>query len=332
MMRITAFALCCFSLGCTFLTRANCGDGVIDQNNDETCDDKNLNNDDGCDSLCKIEPGFVCPVPGKDCIKSCGNGQVDDEFNEECDDGDATSGDGCSANCEVEPGFVCPNDGQDCISLCGNNQIDADEECDGAQLSVPDCDALPGNQFNVGALSCNDDCSFNTSQCILAICPNGLTEPGEECDDDNAVDTDGCTSLCVSGPVCDDNAFQNNERNFATAAATGHCYFMIDDGRDFGEAEGDCASRGGHLASIADADENNIVAQVADQSVWIGANDQSNEDTFVWTDNTTFVFENFNFGQPDDFGTEDCVEMFDNGGWNDVGCGFDRRPVCEILP
>lgn len=35
-----------------------CGNGV--REDDEECDDKNLDNEDGCSSMCKEEPGYTC--------------------------------------------------------------------------------------------------------------------------------------------------------------------------------------------------------------------------------------------------------------------------------
>src|SRR5690606_33095489 len=37
----------------------------------------------------------------------------------------------------------------------------------------------------------------------LPTCGNGIVEPGEECDDGNADETDACTSLCHA-PTCND--------------------------------------------------------------------------------------------------------------------------------
>jgi len=48
----------------------------------ETCDDGNLNNNDGCSNMCILE---------------CGNGSL--EGNETCDDSNTNSDDGCSSSC-----------------------------------------------------------------------------------------------------------------------------------------------------------------------------------------------------------------------------------------
>lgn len=70
-----------------------CGNGILDEGNDEECDDGNLVDGDGCSSTCEIEEECeCCPV--------CGNGIL--ETGEECDDGNKINGDGCSKTCKTE--------------------------------------------------------------------------------------------------------------------------------------------------------------------------------------------------------------------------------------
>lgn len=78
---------CCGKTVCqTPPHRIRCGDCVVEST--ETCDDGNLNNGDGCDSLCSRE-------------QVCGNGLL--SSGEECDDGNTMNGDRCSAECRNEP-------------------------------------------------------------------------------------------------------------------------------------------------------------------------------------------------------------------------------------
>lgn len=67
------------------LVALGCGDGSPDP--DESCDDGNLRNGDGCDANCT-------PT-------GCGNGIV--TAPEECDDGNLVGGDGCEADCARTP-------------------------------------------------------------------------------------------------------------------------------------------------------------------------------------------------------------------------------------
>jgi cysteine-rich repeat protein len=81
----------------TSCTKARCGDGWQDSR--EACDDGNASEGDGCSS---------------DCLLECGNGRQDP--GEECDDGNMAAADGCSPMCRIEE--------------CGNGILDPNEECD----------------------------------------------------------------------------------------------------------------------------------------------------------------------------------------------------------
>jgi len=96
-----------------------CGDGRLTQDSEE-CDDKNLENGDGCDDACRIETGFVCDYafcsfPSLDpCADStcrlkpvCGDGYVAEDLREECDDQNLDDSDGCDSRCRVELGWTC---------------------------------------------------------------------------------------------------------------------------------------------------------------------------------------------------------------------------------
>ena len=37
----------------------------------------------------------------------------------------------------------------------------------------------------------------NIPNCVLEGCGNGIVERGEECDDGNTIDNDGCSSNCT---------------------------------------------------------------------------------------------------------------------------------------
>jgi cysteine-rich repeat protein len=123
-------------------------------------------------------------------MAACGNAII--EGGEECDDGNTAAGDGCDASCDREAfcgdmntdaGEVCDdgnhrsNDGcrSDCLSdeSCGNMIVDyaAGEICDGTPGCSATCDALDS-------------------------CPDGMVDPGEDCDDDNAERWDACGVDC----------------------------------------------------------------------------------------------------------------------------------------
>ncbi len=50
------------------------------------------------------------------------------------------------------------------VSVCGNNIKEGGEQCDGSDLAGQSCTTLG---YTGGTLSCNPDCTFNTSQCTF---------------------------------------------------------------------------------------------------------------------------------------------------------------------
>jgi fibro-slime domain-containing protein len=167
-----------------------CGDGEINQASEE-CDDGNGLPGDGCNGVCKLNAGWVCPTPGQPCVSlyACGNGVL--EPGEICDDGNTASGDGCAADCAVqEAGWICQQPGQPCIDLnvCGNGIVTSGEDCD-------DGNDNPDDGCNACVQSPGYDCPWPGALCI-PMCGDGMLILNEVCDDGNNVNGDGCSSEC----------------------------------------------------------------------------------------------------------------------------------------
>jgi fibro-slime domain-containing protein len=179
------------------VTGRACGNGVVDTNQGETCDDGNTLSGDGCNAICQIEANYVCPVPGKACqnLAVCGNGLL--TSNETCDDGNTVSGDGCSANCQtVEPGWQCRVPGKPCTPKCGDGVITGSEICDdGNTLSGDGCSATCKLEIGYG-------CAGQPSVCTKTTCGDGKVEGAEGCDDGNTTPFDGCSEDCQIEPDC----------------------------------------------------------------------------------------------------------------------------------
>merc|ERR1712166_977369 len=65
------------------------------------------------------------------------------------------------------------------------------------------------------------------------------------------------------------------------------------------------------------------------RAAWIGYNDIKREKHWVWSGNKRNNFRSWNRGEPNNYRTEDCVEMFTNGKWNDLACRARRHFVCQ---
>ncbi|MEO6029683.1 MAG: hypothetical protein ABIR79_22680 [Candidatus Binatia bacterium] len=170
---------------------------------------------------------------------TCGNGTLD--ANEQCDIHNDSA---CPGECQ--PDCRCPS------ALCGDDQTTPPEQCDGS-----DDAACPG--------SCQADCVCGS------FCGNGVTDPGEACDDGNAVDGDGCDHNCTVS-TCGNGVRANGEECDGSDAPTcagvcqGDCTcgpFCGDGAIDVGEqcdgsATGVCAGSCGADCTCAAACGNGI--------------------------------------------------------------------------
>jgi len=199
----------CQNVGQPCTRNAKCGDGVV--TSPEACDDGNMKSGDGCSSDCKtVESGWQCRVPGRTCIPICGDSKI--EGQEQCDDGNTDKADGCSPTCQREPGATCPTTGSGdpapgkcSVATCGNGIHEAGESCDCGNdpAKLPTGCTGPNGLFNGDGTGCSQTCTKEptcrvggkTGVCSTT-CGNGNIEPGEQCDDGNGADGDGCSSTC----------------------------------------------------------------------------------------------------------------------------------------
>ena len=161
-----------------------CGDGIVQVG--ETCDDGNAIDTDKCTNACRS--------------RKCGDGTLQNA--EECDDGNKIDDDACSNVCT-------PN-----VIVCGDSVVQGSEQCDDGNAVqrrrlhewVQDV-ALwgrlrPGRR---GVRRRQHHQQRRLQQCVQAAeaAATALVQPGEDCDDGNAVDSDGCTNICLLA-VCGD--------------------------------------------------------------------------------------------------------------------------------
>jgi cysteine-rich repeat protein len=194
-----------------------CGDGIVDDEYGETCDDGNDNVNDGCPS----GPGELCQTA------ICGDGYVwnEDGGDEVCDDGNSILTDGCpdgpegtcreatcgdgfkwvgieQCDCGTDPENV-PQDQEVCINY-GINSDAAPSACR-THCEMSECgdgilDPSRGEQCDEGLANAQLPNACRTT-CTLPICGDGIRDDAspynEECDDGNEEAGDGCAPDCT---------------------------------------------------------------------------------------------------------------------------------------
>ena len=99
-----------------------------------------------------------------------------------------------------------------------------------------------------------------------------------------------------------------------------------------------CVGKGGKMFEPKSEKENAEIAALAKEKgatkIWIGVHDKTTEGNFEYqSDSSKCKFTKWAAKKPDNMkacsGGEDCVEMQENGEWNDVNAEEERAFVCE---
>ncbi len=129
-----------------------------------------------------------------------------------------------------------------------------------------------------------------------------------------------------------------------TAKSLGtHDYFFCTSTKQWGQARADCKAWGMDLAIVETAEENAFLATF--QTAWLGYNDLDRENSFLWVapgagnSGASAPYQNWAANQPDNHRNctwvfcsgpdEGCVQMYDEGNWNDAKCNSSLAYVCE---
>jgi len=178
---------------------AVCGNGTLSSS--EICDDGNTVDGDGCNATCTtVEDGWQCRVPGKKCVPFCGDGKIIQTMvaTEGCDDNNTNNEDGCSSSCGIEPHWSCTGTPSVCTQAdCGNGVLETGETCDKG-------DDLNGLFYGDG-MGCSKTCTQEpicrgadgVTRACDTHCGDGNIDMGEDCDDGNQLNFDGCSATCA---------------------------------------------------------------------------------------------------------------------------------------
>lgn len=202
----------------------------------------------------------------------------------------------------------------------------------GSDANPPDPSGTAGN--NDGAAG-----SGEPDQPPEPVCGNGTIETDEECDDAGHAGQDGCDDTCKV--VCSQHGAGTLE------SEDHHCYNGYDQATFEGSQQA-CIQRGGHLATISSAEENQLARTLVNGSKWLGgyedvAANVEGSGTYVWITDEPFTFTNWGKTEPNQMeyhcnsgpGTrcyEHCISIMGDGTWADHRCDQPDGYVCEWDP
>ena len=117
-------------------------------------------------------------------------------------------------------------------------------------------------------------------------------------------------------------------------------FMFFEEAMSFDDAEATCGDNNGALTSIHSAEENACIASLLPDDMtmyeyaWLGAKDDVEQGTWVWTDGSERDYANDNDDNNDD--RWDCLVMHSNndgnvlGEWDDDDCTEAHPFVCKI--
>jgi hypothetical protein len=112
------------------------------------------------------------------------------------------------------------------------------------------------------------------------------------------------------------------------------CYKVGSGTKNYNDAQTSCnKDHDGWLATPASQTENdNIISMSSSTTFWIGIDDQVTEGVYTFVNNEGPVtsYTNWRSGEPNNaINGEDCVQVANTGGWNDLPCSDLLNFVCE---
>ncbi len=193
------------------------------------------------------------------------------------------------------------------------------------------------NDFNNGALNPYGLLVTSNSTVLTDTDNDGVNDNDDLCPCTPGNNAQGCITNTFG---CDMTLIQTNVENAQLASlaqSNTPCklYYMDTILRTSATAQSTAASINGTLAVI---DSPSLMSSLlgAMQEVnptaqaYFGLNDITVEGNFVYPNGEPVIFTNWNAGEPNNSGDEDCVEILTNGLWNDIPCNTLRYAVYEI--
>ena len=224
---------------------ASCGDGIVNQSNEDCDGGKYRLGSDDCSAYgdlyqsgTKVSCLSNCTVDTSACkVKAyCGDGIVNNS--EECDrDAFLLGEDSCAAwdPNKYSSGKVkcnnttCKIDFSACIDKptvkCGNGKLDEGEWCDGNQFDddIKSCSDWDPN-YGSGTLKCTSDCQIDDSACkVKEFCGDGVLNNGEVCDGTKFVSNRTSCKTIFPDLYSSGSVTCKNDCTYDTSACVAYC-------------------------------------------------------------------------------------------------------------
>ncbi|KAK2862823.1 hypothetical protein Q5P01_002356 [Channa striata] len=119
----------------------------------------------------------------------------------------------------------------------------------------------------------------------------------------------------------------------------GRCFLYVATKMTWADAERNCLSRGGNLASVHSVDEYQFIQTMIRNLTgsypvtWLGGTDAQQEGSWFWSDGTAFEFTYWSQEQPDNHRSAHCMLMNfgDERKFDDQPCSYTREFVCSKM-
>jgi len=118
----------------------------------------------------------------------------------------------------------------------------------------------------------------------------------------------------------------------------GHLYYFCIDPLYWLDAQMQCVQLGGDLVTVDNQSENQWLSKMLNSysgdKWWMGFNDLQQEGKWQWVDGSPVGYTNWEPGEPNDTGGEDCGQLnrfYPSDTWNDEPCDQGLPFVCEII-
>merc|ERR1712166_70402 len=119
----------------------------------------------------------------------------------------------------------------------------------------------------------------------------------------------------------------------ALSVSAGNPLMLIKKSMNVKDANAECKRMGMKLAhpdKKQNAELANMLKKANVGAAWIGLNDQKKEGSWKWMGVAKGnKFLSWNKGEPNNYNTENCVEMYQSGKWNDLKCATKRPFFCQ---